>query len=158
MARFSELPGFSRLLSQVHIVPATGPSSRLSTALRRLGFPTTKETVDFLASLRINHLAPLHLDVTRQVATNPTLRRRMRGIPVDEFMLDLLGFEEVRRLLERGFFKRYSLLVHQQEELWWAAEHFNRALVMNTMQPRRITSPNQLLQAGIQARTRGSGQ
>lgn len=158
MARTSELSIFFWLLTEVNLADAKMPSRRIEAALQRLGFNTTKQTWDFLCSVKINHPAPLHLDVTRAVASNPVLRRRLHGIPVDEFLLDLLGFEEVRPLLARPFFQRYRFHLGQQESLWWAAEHFNRALMMNSMQPRPVTSPEQLLLVGIQARTRESAQ
>jgi hypothetical protein len=156
MALTSELSLFFWLLTEVNLADAEMPSRGIEAALRRLGFKTTKQTWNFLCSVKINHPAPLHLDVTRAVASNPVLRRRLHGMPVDEFLLELLGFEEVRPLLARPFFQRYRFHLGQQESLWWAAEHFNRALVINTMQARPITSPDQLLLAGKQAGSRES--
>lgn len=150
MSRVSELSLFTWLLTQA-LLPDARRHSRLGVVLQRLGFNTARETRDFLCFVRINHAAPLHLDVTRAVATNPILRHRLRGIQIDEFLLELLGFEQLRPLLGRTFFQRYRFHLSQQEALWWAAEHFDRALMKKTMQPRPIRSPEQLLLAGAQA-------
>jgi len=151
----AELSSFADLLARVSQASrhdAALPNRELQDALVRLGFEPTRHVVALLASLRIHRVAPLHLDLVRKLAADPVALRRLEGASLDEFMLDLMGFERVRPLLTRRFFKTHRYRCEQEESLWWAAAHLQRALQASSIKVRRIDSVSQLLRAGEHAK------
>jgi hypothetical protein len=91
---------------------------------------------------------PLHREVARKLAADPNALSRVTGVPFDESLFDLMGFERVRQRLTRRFFKTYRPCLERQESLWWAAENLERALLMSLIVVRRIDSATQLLRQG----------
>lgn len=128
------------------------PSYNLERTLVYLGFRPARCVVELLASLRIHRPASLHLDVARRLSADPLALRRVQGVPLGEFLVDLMGFERVCRLLTRRFFKTFSPRPEQEEPIWWAAEHLERALQVSAVDVRRIDSVTQLLHDGERAR------
>lgn len=116
--------------------------------LVRLGFEASHEVLRMLASLRLNHVCPLHLDVARSLAADAALRKRVRGITLDEFFIDLLGFSRVRACLSRRFFTAWRRQSANEDRIWWAAENLNRALDRSRVSPRHLDSVRQLIEAG----------
>ena len=148
-----ELASFADLLASLSRAsgPVARPGYELENALVRLGFKPSPGVVGLLRSMHIHRVAPLHLDLARKFAADPVALRRMQGVPLNESLLDLMGFEHMRLLLTRRFFKTYRPRSEQEEPLWWAAEHLERALQVSCINVRRIDSARQLLREGERA-------
>jgi hypothetical protein len=95
---------------------------------------------------------PLHLDVEQKIAADPSFRSRLEGVLVDDFLMDLMGFEHLRPLLTRRFFKAYPHLDTDEEQLWWAAMHLDRALQTSSVKMTSIHSVELLLVEGKRAK------
>lgn len=150
-----ELSSFADLLARVSqaSMPGTAQARReLEDALGRLGIKTSPGVLGLLRSMNINRAAPLHLDLARKFAADTVALRRMQGVPLDEFLLDLMWFEHIRLRLTRRFFKTYRLCCEQEEPLWWAAAHLDQALRDDRIEVRGIDSVRQLLRQGERAR------
>jgi hypothetical protein len=145
-----ELIGFENLLRSLANDACTDGNFERTycSALVRLGFEPSHEVLRMLASLRLNHVCPLHLDVARALATDAALRKRVRGITLDEFLIDLLGFARVHACLSRRFFTAWRQQSANEERIWWAAENLNRAVDRSRVSPRRLDSVRQLIEAG----------
>jgi hypothetical protein len=97
-------------------------------------------------------MVPLHRDLACKFAADPVAQRRLRGVMLNEFLLDLMGFEHVRPLLTRRFFKTYRHRTEDEEPLWWAVAYLERALQLSAINTRLIDSVAQLLQTGERAK------
>ena len=152
----NELPLFADLLASVS--PSASkpggarPRHELESALVRLGFKPSRKVLGLLGSLRIHRVAPLHLDLARRLAADPVALRRLRGVRIGEFLLDLMGFERVRVRLTRRFFQTFRPRAEQEELLWWDAAHLDLALRDDEIKVRAIDSAGQLLRQGKRAR------
>ena len=116
------------------------------------GAKITQDVLRILVSVGIAHALPLHLTVACRIVLDQHTLRRLQGVRLDEFLFDLMGFERVRQLLSRRFFQTYSHRAEQEEPLWWAAEHLERALQVSVSEVRRIDSVEQLLCEGERVR------
>ena len=150
-----ELASFANLLASASLASkplAARQRHELEDALARLGIKPSPGVLGLLRSMHIHRVAPLHLDLARKFAADPVALRRMQGVPLDEFLLDLMWFEHVRPLLTRRFFKTYRPCSEQEEPLWWAAANLDRALRDGRIEMRSIDSATQLLRQGERAR------
>lgn len=105
-----------------------------------------------LTAFQVTQPAPLHLDLACLFAADPVALRRLQGLTFDPYLLDLLGFAEVRRRLSRRFFKAYRRRSALEEPLWWATMNLNRALQTSCIEVRRVDSVKQLLRLGEHAK------
>lgn len=128
-----------------------GVGSDFEAALERLGFRGTPEVVAFLASLEIATVAPLHLKVARRISGEPTALARLAGLRIDEFQLELMGFEHLAPSLARRFFLSSRQGFADEERMWWAGLHFDSAVGACVLEPHLISSEPSLMKQGQRA-------
>ena len=144
-----QLAAFNAVLRSLAQTPSSRFRSqqRLCASLSHLGFDPTPSVLQLLASLRIHRLAPLHLDVARALAADPTLRNRVRGILLDELLVDILGFAHLRACFTRRFFTRWRRDPLPEENMWWAAWRIEQAMQQKLIPKLRLDSIWELLDA-----------
>lgn len=118
----------------------------------QLGLNPSVHGIRLLASLRIHHVCPLHLDVVRTLAKEVDHRDRVRDVILDEFLIELLGFERVQERLTRRFFTTWQCPCAEEEPLWWAAINIELALERGLLEAVYISSRRELLRCADLAR------
>lgn len=129
---------------------ASGP--RIERPLAVLGVRCSAPVAELLESLHIARPAPSHVAVFRRIAADPALMERLRGVRVDDFVLEILGFERLRPHLTRPFLEDMEVTALNEEALWWAAVLVDAALGARVFECVPICSISQLLENGDLAR------
>jgi hypothetical protein len=128
-----------------------GADRDFEAALMRLGFQAKPEVVAFLASLEIGSVAPLHLKVARRISAEPAVLARLAGLRIDEFQLELMGFEHLMPHLTRRFFLSSRQGFADEERVWWAGLYFDSAVGACVLEPCLISSEAALIREGQSA-------